>query len=55
MHENDERQPSTPNPGDPIRLLALADGVFSIIMTILVLTLAVPVVSDIRALGPVTA
>ena len=51
MREDDERQPSSRNPEDPTRLLALTDGVFSIIMTILVLTLTVPVVTDIRTLG----
>ena len=45
MQENDEQSSGISPQYDPMRVLALTDGVFAIIMTILVLELHVPVVS----------
>jgi uncharacterized membrane protein len=45
VQENDEQSSGISPQYDPMRVLALTDGVFAIIMTILVLELHVPVVS----------
>lgn len=46
MSENDEHVSSHNIKGDPTRILALTDGVFAIIMTILVLELKVPLANS---------
>ena len=46
MKEGDEHSHSPGQKGDPTRLIALTDGVFAIIMTILVLELKVPEVKS---------
>ena len=42
MHENDEHSPDGQALKDPTRILALTDGVFAIIMTLLILEVKVP-------------
>ena len=46
MKESDENPPTHAIKGDVTRVLALTDGVFAILMTILVLELHVPVFSE---------
>ena len=42
MHENDEHTPDGQALKDPTRILALTDGVFAIIMTLLILEVKIP-------------